>query len=388
MTINSKSLGDELILTPAFVIDESKLLHSLQFIDPLRIKTDCKILFSLKSFSIITGLNLLVSFVDGFSASSIYEAKLSREILGVNKVVHFTTPGLKAEEIIVISELCDHLSFNSFSQWERLYKKVAANASCGLRVNPQISYVNDERYDPCRKGSKLGVPINQLVNIIKQKPKSLKDLKGLHFHTNCESKDFNQLFTTVKQIESHLPMLLGQLDWVNIGGGYLFENSANLEKLVEAIVFLKEKYYVDVYFEPGKGIIGSAAFIFSTVIDLFENDGHKIAILDTSVNHMPEVFEYQFRPNILQESEGGQYKYTLAGATCLAGDLFGEYKLDEPLQIGSQIVFENMGAYTMVKSHMFNGVNLPTIYSYTQDRKIELIKKFDYNDFKSRCGAN
>lgn len=214
----------------------------------------------------------------------------------------------------------------------------------------------------------------------------LKDVKGLHFHTNCESTDFRHLLKTVQHIDANLSGLLGQVDWINLGGGYLFKKAKNSEKFIEAVSFLRNRYDIDVFFEPGKAIVGDACYVISTVLDLFENDGHNIAVLDTTVNHMPEVFEYQYRPDILQESTEGKYEYILAGATCLAGDLFGEYKLDKPLEIGSRIVFQNMGAYTLVKAHMFNGVNLPTIYASTPDGKLELKKQFEYEDYKSRWG--
>ena len=216
--------------------------------------------------------------------------------------------------------------------------------------------------------------------------KPLYKVKGLHFHTNCESTDFEQLFQTVLRIEAYLPKLLGQVDWVNLGGGYLFDDGQNFDKLIEAIALLRDKYDVEVFFEPGKAIVGSAGYVVSSVIDMFENEGQTIAILDTSVNHMPEVFEYGYHPEIKQESRSGKHIYTLAGATCLAGDLFGEYRFDEPLEIGSRITFVNMGSYTLVKAHMFNGVNLPRIYARTPDGKLELKKQFEYEDYKSRWG--
>ncbi|MBU4443864.1 2Fe-2S ferredoxin, partial [bacterium] len=241
-------------------------------------------------------------------------------------------------------------------------------------------------YNPCRKHSKLGVPLNKLSEIVNNGHKPLNDIKGLHFHTNCESTDFDHLIRTVKHIDTCLPGVLGQVNWVNLGGGYLFQGANNSDKLLETLSFLRKKYDIEIFFEPGKAIVGNAGYIVSSVLDVFESDGCIIAVLDTTINHMPEVFEYQYKPDVMQESTDGKYKYILAGATCLAGDLFGEYRFDEPLEIGSRIVFEEMGSYTLVKAHMFNGVNLPTIYAYTQGGKLELKKQFDYNDFKSRWG--
>ncbi len=372
--------------TPAFVCDENKINIALNYLRSIRSQAEFKVLFALKSFSLTYGMNLISPQVEGFSASSLFEAKLARSFIGNNKSVHITTPGFRSDEIEDISALCDYVSFNSLSQWDRYYKKVGKYTSCGLRINPQLPFVKDERYNPCRKGSKLGVPLNQLSEISNDGYKPLHEVKGLHFHTNCESTDFEQLFQTVLHIDAYLPKLLGQVNWVNLGGGYLFEEGQNFNKLNEAIALLRDKYDVEVFFEPGKAIVGGAGYIVSSVVDMFENDGQTIAILDTSVNHMPEVFEYSYRPDVMQESRNGKYIYTLAGATCLAGDLFGEYRFDEPLEIGSQITFLDMGSYTLVKAHMFNGVNLPTIYAYTLDGKLELKKQFDYKDYKSRWG--
>jgi carboxynorspermidine decarboxylase len=252
-------------------------------------------------------------------------------------------------------------------------------------VNPEITFVSDMRYNPCRRYSKLGVPIQALIE--NQNIEWIKGISGLHFHNNCESVDFCELVETVKLISGCLPRFLDRIDWVNLGGGYLFGSEEDFDEFIEAVFFLREKFGVEVIFEPGKGIIGQAGSIVSTVVDIFINDGHSIAVLDTTTNHMPEVFEYQYKPDVGQESEEGKYSYILAGATCLAGDVFGEYRFDIPLKIGSRIFFENMGAYTQVKANMFNGINLPTIYAYTQDGKLEMKRQFTYDDFLSRCGG-
>jgi len=372
--------------TPAFIYDEKTIIGVLIILTEIRIKAHCKLLFPLKPFSLADALHLMASHIDGCSASSLFEAKLARDILGNQKAVHITTPGFRPDEISIISELCNYISFNSLSQWERYHKEIGSKASCGIRINPELAFIKDERYNPCRKGSKLGVPLSKLSEISNDGYKPLHEVKGLHFHTNCESTDFDQLFRTVLRIDAYLPRLLGQVEWVNLGGGYLFEEGQNFDKLIEAIALLRDKYDVEVFFEPGKAIVGGAGYIVSSVIDMFENDGQTIAVLDTSTNHMPEVFEYQYKPEIAQESRNGKYIYTLAGATCLAGDLFGEYRFDEPLEIGSRITFVDMGSYTLVKAHMFNGVNLPTIYAYTLGGKLELKKQFGYEDYKSKWG--
>ena len=374
--------------TPAFLYDESAILEKLGILSEVGRRSGCKILFPLKPFSISDGLYLIAANVNGFSVSSLFEAKLARDILGEEKMVHITTPGYRADEVEEISRLCDYISFNSLSQLKSFYYQVENEASCGIRVNPQLSFVEDNRYNPCREHSKLGIPLKQLCKTYRQNPLFFKKINGILFHTNCESNDTTQLLRTVKHIDETLPELLAKIKWINLGGGYLFDSREDVLPLINAVNFLKNKYELDVFFEPGKAVVGDAGCMVSTVLDIFNNEGKDIAVLDTTVNHMPEVFEYQSRPEVMQESADGKYKYILAGASCLAGDLFGEYSFGRPLRAGSRITFKTMGAYTFVKAHMFNGINLPAIYAYTQEGKIELKKEFNYEDFLSKCGGN
>jgi len=373
------------IKTPAFVYDETKILNGLNGLADIRLTARCKILFSLKSFAVVDALIFMAPHLDGFSASSLFEAKLAREIIGSSLTIHMVTPGFKPDEIGDIMEITDYISFNSLPQWERFSDKASAHATCGLRINPQLSFVEDKRYNPCRKHSKLGVPLTQLQKALTNNSRLYEEIQGLHFHTNSNSETYGPLLATVKHLDRQIPKLLSSVSWINLGGGYLF-NDADAIDLYEAIRILKEKYNLEVFIEPGQGVVEEAGYIVSSVIDIFESDGKTMAILDTTVNHMPEVFEYQYRPDIMQESPDGAYEYILAGSTCLAGDVFGTYRFTEPLEIDARIVFKYMGAYTLVKANMFNGVNLPSIYAYTQDGRVELKKEFGYEDFISRCG--
>jgi len=375
-------------VTPAFVYDEMALLGSCREVWEATRRNGCKLVFSLKSFAITDALCLMVPTLDGFAASSLFEAILSRKIIGDKGSVHITTPGVRADEIGEITELCDYITFNSLSQWDRFRFFAAGMAKCGLRVNPQLSLLKDDRYNPCRKHSKLGIPLDQLVNIVRSSGACVKGITGVHFHNNCDSPDLGELLATVLHVDSQLGDMLGQLEWVNLGGGYLFNDAENLEAFHESVRLIRSKYDVEVFIEPGASIVRGAGFLVSSVLDLFTSDGKTIAVLDTTVNHMPEVFEYQLTPEVSGQSQDGRYKYVLAGGSCLAGDVFGEYSFDEALRVGSRVVFPEAGAYTLVKAHMFNGINLPTIYGVTETGRLELKKRFTYDDFASRCGVD
>ena len=377
--MNSEKYITSEIETPAFICDLDIINKTLYFHKEIAEKSGCKILFSLKSFTIIEILKYIQKKLDGFSVSSLFEAKLAKKILTNNQYIHFTTPGIRKDEIEEISQISSHLIFNSLSQYEQYKSLINANTQIGFRINPKFSANIDTRYNPCCLNSKLGIPIKDFVNFIKEK--SITNFTGIHFHTNCDSTDFSFLYDTFYLLEKNMKDIFNKIKWINLGGGYLYEGNPNLDIFYNLIKEIKKKYNIEVFIEPGSSIIRNSCFLIANIIDLFEGDNKKIAILDTTINHIPEVFEYNYRLKIHNESFNGNNEYILCGSSCLAGDKFGSYKFDNPLKIGDKIIFENIGSYSIVKANMFNGINLPDFYQYDKINGLNLIKKFNYEDF-------
>ena len=381
-------LESDEIRTPCFVYDESTLRVLVDRVGFLQAVADVRVLYTLKPFSFLDALRLMAPSLAGFSASSLFEARLAREALGERGSVHLTSPGLRPDEVTEIARICDYISFNSLPQWVRHVREAGEVASCGLRINPQLSLVADSRYDPCRLHSKLGAPLEDVARALERTPDMLRGLKGIHFHTNCDATDFSDLLATAQLVDTELHHLMPSLDWINLGGGYLFDDDQNYDGLLEAVSLFQSKYGLDVFIEPGAALVREAGLIVSSVVDMFDSDGKVIAVLDTTINHMPEVFEYNFEPDVAGHSDSAPHSYILAGASCLAGDVFGEYSFDDPLAIGSRVVFENAGAYTLPKAHMFNGIDLPTVYAVTASGTLELRQDFGYSTFAERWKAN
>ena len=373
--------------TPAFVYDERVISESIGLIAQAGERAGCRLLYSAKPFSFAPFLEFLSARVREFAVSSPFEARLVKESTGDQSEIHISAPVFSDKDITDVYEVCDFISFNSIRQLQQFGDKASRQNSVGLRINPQKSFIEDERYDPCRMHSKLGVPIEELSRLMSETPTVLATISGVHFHSNCDSTDFNELFDTVKHLDTAIEPLLSRVDWINIGGGYLFNEADSFAPFFRAVYLLRTKYGLTVFVEPGAAILRNAGYLVSTVLDMFESDGKTVAILDTTVNHMPEVFEYQFSPDVMGATDDGEFKVILAGCSCLAGDVFGEYAFDEPITIGARVVFENMGAYTVPKWHMFNGINLPSIYALTEDGQIVLKKQFTYADFAARNGV-
>ncbi|MGQ0657310.1 MAG: hypothetical protein ACT4NU_04320 [Chromatiales bacterium] len=366
--------------TPAFVFDGATISLALQQLDELACSAGLRVLFSIKACPLSPLLSLIAKHVDGFSVSSWFESRIARMVLADKGSVHLTSPGLEPTDLPLIAATCDYVSFNSLSQWQRLGRLLPMSVQRGLRVNPQQTFVQDERYNPCRPHSKLGVPLDTLAAVLGDRRVDLSALSGLHFHSHCESRSFQPLAQTLDRLEGRLGPLFERLRWLNVGGGYMAD-AGDADSLICRVREIKTRFGVEVFFEPGKAVVDEAGSLTAGVVDIFDSEGGTVAVLDTSVNHLPEVFEYRRRPRLLEAVAEGSHRYWLAGGTCLAGDLFGEYAFSKPLAIGSRVTFVHVGAYSLAKAHRFNGHNLPSVYLREADGRLRLLKRYGFDDY-------
>lgn len=362
----------QLASSPAFVIDFDRVMQNLRPLLALRETSGCNLLYSVKALPLAALLQQLAPILDGFSVSSLFEARLAREVLGERGSVHLTTPGLRADEFDESAALCSHIGFNSLSQMRRLMP-LAGGYSAGLRINPKLSLVDDERYDPCRQHSKLGVDSADLAHGLPS------GITGLQLHNVFGQRSLEPLLQTLSKIQPLLEQH-SALQWLNLGGGYLFSEIADLQPLSEVIGQLRQHHGLEIFLEPGKALVGNAGYLLTTVLDRFDSDGKTVLVLDTSVNHHPEVFEYQRQPHLLEHDEQGDHAAILAGSSCLAGDVFGEYRFHRLPNVGESLVFADVGAYSLIKANRFNGYNFPDVYSL-QHSAIRLEKALDYSDY-------
>jgi len=365
--------------TPCYLVDESLLIKNLEILDRVQKATGCQILLAQKAFSMFSLYPLMGRYLAGTTASGLFEARLGHEEMGGE--THVFATAYRDDEFDEIVELCDHIVFNSFNQWQKFRDKaLSAGREFGIRINPECSTQDHAIYDPCSPGSRMGVTRSQFV------PELLEGISGLHFHTLCE-QNADALEETLKAVEDRFGEFLPQLKWLNFGGGHhITRNDYDVEKLIASITRIQESYGLKVYLEPGEAVALNTGFLVATVLDLIDN-GVQNAILDTSAAcHMPDVLEMPYRPNIIGAAlpDEKPFTYRLGGPTCLAGDIIGDYAFDGPLKVGDRLVFCDMAIYSMVKTNTFNGMNLPAIAIFTQEKKIQLVKQFGYEDFKNR----
>ena len=372
--------------TPAYVIDEKMLIHNLEILHKVEEDTGCHILLAQKAFSAYAEYPLIGKYISGTTASGIYEARLGAECMG--KENHVFAPAFTDEDMDELVNICDHVVFNSVSQLKKHKARcIEAGVSFGLRVNPEFSTQGDHAiYDPCAPGSRLGVTLKNLKAALEEEPDVLSGMEGIHFHTLCEQNS-DDLEATLKAVEEKFGFLMKDMKWVNFGGGHhITREDYDIETLEKCISHVRRKYDVQVYVEPGEAVALNAGYLVSTVMDIVQND-RQIAILDASAAcHMPDVLEMPYRPPLRGSGDIGEksYLYRLAGNTCLAGDIIGDYSFDAPLRMGDRLIFEDMAIYSMVKNNTFNGIPLPAIAVMEESGDCQLIRQFSYQDFKNR----
>jgi len=368
--------------TPCFVVNTAHLRRNLQVLSTVQERTGCKILLAVKGFALFHLFPLIRKTLHGICASSPHEARLGKEEFGGE--VHVFAAAYSRTDIADMIRWADHVVFNSFGQWQRfgpLVKAVGPRIACGIRVNPEHGEAPCPLYDPCAPGSRLGVRHRDF------QPDLLDGLSGLHFHTLCE-QNADALERTMAAFETRFGPYLYRMAWVNFGGGHhITRPDYDVARLIRLIKGFKANHGVDVYLEPGEAVALNAGLLVATVLDIVHAD-MAIAILDTSAaTHMPDVLEMPYRPEVIGAGPAGAtpHTYRLAGLSCLAGDVIGEYSFDAPLSVGDKLAFADMAHYSMVKTNTFNGIKLADLALYQPSTgDFRLIRRFGYADFKSR----
>lgn len=430
------------ISTPAYVINEKKLRENLEILKDIEDRSGAKILLAQKAYSAYQTYPLVASYLAGATASGLFEAKLAYEEFetpdGKRGENHVYEPAYKDSDMEEICNICDHVVFNSISQLEHhrsVWEKYVSEGKIkvGLRINPEISAEDaHEIYDPCSPGSRLGIRNEDM-------PEDLPEgISGIHFHNLCEQgfepleetflkveRDFSRFFPAARIPDDYdgfilrtmgfepsessfdeeialdnIPVDTDELDeelgvsglnkisWINLGGGHhITREDYDREGLIKLVLYIREKYGIEVYLEPGEAIALDAGYLVTTVMDVVDTDRIPVLILDASAScHMPDVIEMPYRPPLKDSEEPGEmnYTYRLSSMTCLAGDVIGDYSFETEKRPGDKLFFEDMAIYSFVKNNTFNGMPLPDIDILHEDGEVEVLKHFGYEDFKNR----
>ncbi len=381
----------DIIPSPCYVMEEELLRRNLELIRSVKERAGVEIILAFKSFAMWKSFPIFREYIHFTTASSPYEARLAFEEFGSK--AHTYSPAYTEEDFSEILRCSSHITFNSFSQYERFYPQVKAYAepiSCGIRVNPEYSEVEVELYNPCAPGTRFGVTADLL-------PEQLPEgIEGFHCHCHCESSSY-ELERTLQHLEEKFSRWFPQLKWLNLGGGHLMtREDYDVEHLIRLLQGLQARYpHLRLILEPGSAFTWQTGPLVSRVVDIVESRGIRTAILDVSFTcHMPDCLEMPYQPKVrgaetlpdeaVKHATPNDPIYRLGGNSCLSGDYMGAWRFDHFLQVGEPVIFEDMIHYTMVKTNMFNGIQHPGIALLRADGTLDVYKRFTYEDYKNR----
>lgn len=361
-----------MLQTPYYLIDKTKLLRNMEKIAYVREKSGAKALLALKCFATWSVFDFMAEFMDGTTSSSLYEVRLGHEKFGGE--THAYSVAYADYEIDEVVSHADKIIFNSIGQLERFADK-ASGIVRGLRLNPQVSSSTFDLADPARPFSRLGE-----WDVAKVE-KIMDRISGFMIHNNCENNDFGLFDQMLGQIEEKFSSLLSRAEWVSLGGGIHFTGeNYPLDQFCDRLKQFSEKYGVQVYLEPGEASITKSTTLEVSVLDTLFN-GKNLAIVDSSIEaHMLDLLIY--RENAKVAPNEGEHSYMVCGKSCLAGDVFGEFKFENELKVGDRVSFQDAAGYTMVKKNWFNGVKMPAIAIKELDGSIRTVREFDFVDYQ------
>ncbi|MBD8689691.1 MULTISPECIES: carboxynorspermidine decarboxylase [unclassified Rhizobium] len=361
-----------MLQTPYYLIDKAKLLKNMEKIAYVREKSGAKALLALKCFATWSVFDFMSQYMDGTTSSSLYEVRLGREKFGGE--THAYSVAYADYEIDEVVANADKIIFNSISQLERFADK-ASGITSGLRLNPQVSSSTFDIADPARPFSRLGEwDVSKVEKVMDR-------ISGFMIHNNCENGDFDLFDQMLGQIEEKFGTLLARVEWVSLGGGIHFTgDNYPIDRFCDRLKEFSEKFGVQVFLEPGEASITKSTTLEVTVLDTLYN-GKNLAIVDSSIEaHLLDLLIYRENAKVLPNE--GDHSVMVCGKSCLAGDVFGEFRFEHELKVGDRVSFQDTAGYTMVKKNWFNGVKMPTIAIKELDGTITTVREFDFADFE------
>jgi carboxynorspermidine decarboxylase len=377
------------LATPYYLIDESRMLRAMEVIGHVQQSSGARCVLALKCFSAWCAFDFMRPYFAGTTSSSLYEARLGHETFGGE--THGYSVAFDDMEIRELARYCDKVIFNSLSQLER-YRDMVPNASVGLRLNPELGRSSHLLSDPVGRYSRLGVRARDLPADTPAR------IDGAMVHVNCDNGDFASFCQQLERIEARFGTLLATLEWFSLGGGIAFTNvDYPMHAFCERLRAFARKHTLQLYLEPGEAAVTGSSSLFVTVLDIVHNEVPTL-IVDAGVEtHLLDVLTYQFTPELagatalardadrLEALPG--HVYRVCGRSCLAGDHFGNYQFERPVQVGDRLQFSDVAGYSMVKKNFFNGLRMPAIFHRRLDGSTRLAQRSSYEDFRDALSS-
>lgn len=343
--------------TPLFVIHESRLAQQYQSL--IRALPGVTMHYAIKALADKSVIKSLNKQGCKFDIATSGEIQLLKECgVTADKCIH-THPIKKREDIqdsldfgchvFVVDNILELEKFREFSQQAKIIIRVKYNNN---------SAVVD-------LAKKFGCEVSELDEMILKSKKWGIDLIGLSFHIGSQT-----VFPTVhaEAVKSSVELMQNyqNIDWkiLDIGGGFPIQYDSSVldietycKPIRDALKLVPES--VSVIAEPGRYLVGPVAQHVITIVGKSVRDNKVWYYVDDGVYgaFSGQLYDHAKYPlSVLSdyESQSIFYPSVIAGPTCDSIDVIDEEIMLPDLQIGDQILAEQIGAYSVASATEFN----------------------------------
>lgn len=367
--------------TPCYVFDEEECVSRVTMIKQTVESWGGKLCFAIKANPFL--IPTLLPLVDKFEVCSPGELEICRKYQVPGEKILFSGV-VKTEADIrkALSYPVGVITLESKQHWKLLKQVLAEDAvTCGdgVRIMPRLS-----------SGAQFGMERGEIRNIMEEcREMSAVSIEGLHYFTGTQKKG-KQYEKELELAESFLEELREKFQVENMileyGPGLAvpyfvgddFEHPFDLlYHLQEYIMERSFDFRVDI--ELGRYLVASCGSFVTQIVDVKHTEERNYCLVDGGIHQinyygsnmaMRTPVIKHWRQNEICGSEDPQ-EFMICGSLCTFADILARgVKLQDP-QIGDQLVFENIGAYSVTEgSYLFLSHNLPMICLKTRDGKL------------------
>lgn len=349
--------------------------------------TDARFFYAAKALTNINILSYIRSIGCNVDCSSINEVKIAMEAGFNPSQILYTSNSISFDEIEEARSLGVHINIDSLSNLEKFGKKFGHTTAVGIRLRPNIMAGGNLKISTGHSDSKFGVPIENILDVLKVVQDTGLHIRALHIHTGSEIRDvevFAQGIEVLFEAARHFP----ELEVIDLGGGFKVpyregDEGTNIELLGRKVKEEFDEYekrfgrHLQVWFEPGKYLVSEAGYFLTKVNVMKQSGATKFAGVDSGLNHFirPMFYGAWHEIDNISNPDAEPSHYNVVGNICET-DTFAENRMLPEIREGDILVFKNAGAYCFEMSSYYNSRFRPAEILVKDDQSF-LIRKRD-----------
>jgi diaminopimelate decarboxylase len=373
--------------TPLYIYHAEKITAQYHQLQNAFEGVYARFFYACKALTNISVLKHIQSIGCNIDCSSINEVYLALKAGFNPEQILYTSNGIDFEEIVAAVDAGVSVNIDSLSNLEKFGKAYGSRYPVGIRLRPNIMAGGNLKISTGHNGSKFGIPLEQLEEILSIKNQYQLRINCLHVHTGSEIKDVD-VFIQVADIFFDLVPHFQDLQVLDMGGGFKVPYHANekgtdIQLLAKKVGEVLNKFEItygkkfQVWFEPGKYLVSECGYLITSVNVIKETPTVLFAGINSGFNHLirPMFYEAYHPIRNISNPNGPIKNYAVTGNICETDNFAWDRPINE-IRENDLLVIDNAGAYGFEMGSNYNSRFLPAQVLFKEDQ-LHLIRKRD-----------